>query len=70
MDFVWGNHDILWMGAAMGNPACIANALRNSLKYGNFDMLEDGYGLNVRPLALFAMEQYGDDPCTNFLRRT
>ena len=67
VDFVWGNHDILWMGAAMGNPACIANALRNSLKYGNFDMLEDGYGLNVRPLALFAMEQYGDDPCTNFL---
>ena len=51
----------------MGNSACIANALRNSLKYGNFDMLEDGYGLNVRPLALFAMEQYGDDPCTNFL---
>ena len=67
VDFVWGNHDILWMGAAMGNPACIANALRNSLKYGNFDMLEDGYGLNVRPLALFAMEQYGDDPCPNFL---
>ena len=67
VDFVWGNHDILWMGAAMGNSACIANALRNSLKYGNFDMLEDGYGLNVRPLALFAMEQYGDDPCTNFL---
>ena len=62
VDFVWGNHDILWMGAAMGNSACIANALRNSLKYGNFDMLEDGYGLNVRPLALFAMEQYGDDP--------
>ena len=67
VDIQWGNHDILWMGAAMGNPACIANALRNSLKYGNFDMLEDGYGLNVRPLALFAMEQYGDDPCTNFL---
>ena len=55
VDFVWGNHDVLWMGAAMGNPACIANALRNSLKYGNFDTLEDGYGINVRPLALFAM---------------
>ena len=66
VDFVWGNHDILWMGAAMGNAACIANALRNSLKYGNFDTLEDGYGINVRPLALFAMEQYGDDPCTYF----
>ena len=49
------------------NLRALVNALRNSLKYGNFDMLEDGYGLNVRPLALFAMEQYGDDPCTNFL---
>ena len=67
VDLVWGNHDILWMGAAAGNPACIANAIRNSLKYGNFDTLEDGYGINVRPLALFAMEQYGDDPCTAFL---
>ena len=67
VDFVWGNHDILWMGASTGNAACIANAIRNSLKYGNFDMLEDGYGLNVRPLAVFAMEQYGDDPCTDFL---
>jgi len=66
VDFVWGNHDILWMGAAMGNGACIANALRNSVKYGNFDTLEDGYGINVRPLAVFAMEQYGDDPCTFF----
>ena len=66
VDFVWGNHDILWMGAAVGNPACIANALRNSLKYGNFDTLEDGYGINVRPLALFAMDQYADDPCQNF----
>lgn len=66
VDFVWGNHDILWMGAAMGNPACIANALRNSIKYGNFDTLEDGYGINVRPLAVFAVEQYSDDPCTYF----
>ena len=66
VDFVWGNHDILWMGAAMGNAACIANALRNSLKYGNFDTLEDGYGINVRPLAVFAVEQYGSDPCTYF----
>ena len=66
VDFVWGNHDVLWMGAAMGNAACIANALRNSLKYGNFDTLEDGYGINVRPLAVFAMEQYGNDPCTYF----
>lgn len=67
VDFVWGNHDILWIGAALGNPACIANALRNSVKYGNFDTLEDGYGINVRPLALFAMEQYASDPCSAFL---
>ena len=66
VDFVWGNHDVLWMGAAMGNPACVANAIRNSLKYGNFDTLEDGYGVNVRPLALFAMAQYKNDPCTVF----
>ena len=66
VDFVWGNHDILWMGAAMGNTACIANALRNSVKYGNFDTLEEGYGINVRPLALFATEQYANDPCLAF----
>ena len=66
VDYVWGNHDILWMGAAIGNPACIANALRNSLKYGNFDTLEDGYGINVRPLAVFAVEEYAKDPCTYF----
>ncbi len=66
VDFVWGNHDVLWMGAGMGNTACIANALRNSVKYGNFDTLEDGYGINVRPLALFAMEQYADDDCPAF----
>lgn len=66
VDFVWGNHDVLWMGAAMGNAACVANVLRNSLKYGNFDTLEDGYGINVRPLVLFALEQYADDPCPAF----
>ena len=67
VDYVWGNHDALWMGAGMGNAACIANALRNSVKYGNFDTLEDGYGINVRPLALFATEQYADDPCEAFM---
>jgi len=69
VDLVWGNHDILWMGAAMGNPTCIANAIRNSLKYGNFDTLEEGYGINVRPLALFATEQYANDPCQAFQPR-
>ncbi len=66
VDFQWGNHDILWMGAACGQLACIANVIRNCIRYGNFDTLEDGYGINVRPLAVFAMEQYRNDPCVSF----
>ncbi|MBP1559227.1 MAG: fructose-1,6-bisphosphatase [Oscillospiraceae bacterium] len=66
VDIQWGNHDILWMGAAAGQEACIANVLTNCFKYNNFDTIEDGYGINVRPLATFAMETYGDDPCTCF----
>ena len=66
-DIQWGNHDALWMGAAAGNDACIANVLRISLRYGNMTTLEDGYGINLVPLATFAMETYGDDPCVNFL---
>lgn len=69
VDFQWGNHDILWMGAGCGHGACIANVIRNSLRYGNFDVLEDGYGINVRPLAVFAMEQYRHDPCMSFAPR-
>ncbi len=65
-DFQWGNHDALWMGAAAGNEACIANVLRLSLRHGNMATLEDGYGINLVPLATFAMETYGDDPCDNF----
>ncbi len=65
-DFQWGNHDALWMGAAAGNEASIANVLRLSLRYGNMTTLEDGYGINLVPLATFAMEVYGDDPCTGF----
>lgn len=65
-DFQWGNHDALWMGAAAGNDACIANVLRLSLRYGNLATLEDGYGINLVPLATFAMETYGKDPCTGF----
>lgn len=65
-DIQWGNHDALWMGAAAGNEACIANVLRMSLRYGNMATLEDGYGINLVPLATFAMEMYGDDPCTGF----
>lgn len=65
-DMQWGNHDALWMGAAAGNDACIANVLRLSLRYGNMATLEDGYGINLVPLATFAMETYGNDPCENF----
>lgn len=65
-DIQWGNHDILWMGAAAGNECCIANALRISLRYGNMTTLEDGYGINLVPLATFAMETYSQDLCTIF----
>lgn len=65
-DIQWGNHDALWMGAAAGNEACIANAIRISLRYGNMETLEDGYGINLVPLATFAMEAYADDPCEVF----
>ena len=65
-DIQWGNHDALWMGAAAGNESCIANAIRICLRYGNMETLEDGYGINLVPLATFAMEVYGDDPCDVF----
>ena len=66
-DIQWGNHDMLWMGAAAGNDACICNVLRLSLRYANLATLEDGYGINLVPLATFALETYGDDPCTEFM---
>lgn len=69
VDIQWGNHDILWMGAAAGSDACIANVLNVSAKYNNFDALEDGYGINIRPLAIFALATYKDDPCTRFVPR-
>ena len=65
-DIQWGNHDILWMGAASGNKCSIANVLRLAMRYGNLPALEDGYGINLLPLATFAMETYADDPCTQF----
>ena len=65
-DITWGNHDILWMGACAGNKACICNVIRLSLRYTNLGTLEDGYGINLVPLATFAMETYGDDPCLEF----
>ncbi|MGL4851431.1 MAG: fructose-1,6-bisphosphatase [Phocaeicola sp.] len=66
IDIQWGNHDILWMGAAAGNKACIANILRLAMRYANMGVLEEGYGINMLPLATFAMETYADDPCTPF----
>ncbi len=69
VDVQWGNHDLVWMGAAAGNGACIANVVRNSLCYANMETLENGYGINLIPLMTFAMETYGDDPCTQFLPR-
>ena len=65
-DFQWGNHDILWMGAAIGNTASMANLLRIAMRYGNLATLEDGYGINILSLAQFAMEVYKDDPCNEF----
>ena len=69
-DIQWGNHDILWMGAASGNDACMANVIRMSMRYANLGTLEDGYGINLLPLATFAMETYGDDPCEIFTPKT
>lgn len=68
-DIQWGNHDVLWMGACSGNKACICNVLRLSLRYANMATLEEGYGINLLPLATFAMEVYGEDPCLEFMPR-
>ena len=65
-DIVWGNHDVEWIGACAGNRACICNVLRLCMRYGNLSTLEDGYGINLLPLATFAMETYKDDPCEEF----
>lgn len=69
-DIQWGNHDILWMGACAGNDACICNVIRMSLRYANLITIEEGYGINLVPLATFAMEHYKDDPCEEFVPKT
>lgn len=69
-DIQWGNHDMLWMGACAGNDACITNVVRISLRYANLTTLEEGYGINLLPLATFAMETYKDDPCLEFIPKT
>lgn len=70
VDIQWGNHDILWMGAAAGNTACIANVLRIAARYSNLDVIEDIYGINLLPLATFALKHYKDDNCKAFIPKT
>lgn len=66
LDIQWGNHDVLWMGAAAGQRGCMANVIRICARYGNLDILEDGYGINLLPLATFSLRTYENDPCTCF----
>ncbi|MBO6163632.1 MAG: fructose-1,6-bisphosphatase [Lachnospiraceae bacterium] len=66
IDIQWGNHDVVWMGAACGNMTCIATVLRLTARYGNLDTIENGYGINLIPLMRFAMDAYKDDPCSCF----
>ena len=66
LDIQWGNHDVVWMGAAAGSSACMANVIRTALRYANMETLQNGYAISLLPLATFAMEAYEDDPCTIF----
>ena len=66
VDIQWGNHDIVWMGASLGQRGCIAHVVRNCARYGNLSILEDAYGINILPLATFALDAYADDPCVGF----
>lgn len=67
VDIQWGNHDVSWIGASTGNLACICNVLRIAISYNGFDVLEDGYGINIRPLSMFAAHVYRDDACDRFM---
>ncbi len=67
LDIQWGNHDVLWMGAAAGSRLCIATVLNNSITYKNLDVVEIGYGISLRPLALFASEVYRDSDVSCFM---
>ena len=67
VDITWGNHDIVYMGAASGSPICIANVIRTSCRYNHLNTLEDGYGISIRPLVTFAMKTYGNDDCKEFI---
>ncbi len=67
VDIQWGNHDMDWIGAVSGNLVCLFSVLRIAISYNNFDMLEDGYGINLRPLSMFAAATYREDPCRAFM---
>lgn len=67
IDIQWGNHDVLWMGAASGSRTCIATVLNNSITYKNLDVVEIGYGISLRPLALFANEEYKDSDVSKYM---
>ena len=67
VDIQWGNHDVSWIGAMCGNPVCLMSVLRIAISYNGFDCLEDGYGINLRPLSMFAATTYADDPCLRFM---
>lgn len=69
VDIQWGNHDILWMGAALGHPLMVATAIRIALRYSNLECLEEGYGINMLPLGHLAMDVYREDPCLEFMPR-
>lgn len=69
VDVQWGNHDIVWMGASKGHLACIAAVIRSCIRYGNLEVLEEGYGINMLPLATLAMKVYEDDPCNRFVQK-
>lgn len=66
VDFQWGNHDIVWMGAAAGSKACMANVIRVSLRYANMETLENGYAISILPLMSLAVDVYGEDSCEQF----
>lgn len=66
IDIQWGNHDIIWMGAAAGSEACIFNVVRICARYNNLDILEEGYGINIRTITEFAMEEYGKEESSIF----
>lgn len=70
VDIQWGNHDMIWMGAAAGSRVCIANVLRIAARYSNLDIIEDIYGINLLPLATFALKYYSKDDCKNFIPKT